>query len=338
MKKIIAVISVTLILLLTASCAGDPLSTDYVSAKNSSSHGADETAASFGEGLNIVTTIFPPYDFVREVAGDRPVNLSMLLPPGSESHSYEPTPKDIITIQDCDIFIYNGGASDSWVDGILDSMSTDGIIILSMMNLVDVVEEKVVEGMEGGHDDAEEDHSNEETEFDEHVWTSPSNAKKIVAGICAAMMALDTENAAVFEENTEKYLNKLSDLDAKFTEIAYSGKRNTIIFGDRFPLRYFADAYDLEYFAAFPGCSTETEPSASTVAFLIDKIKEEDIPVVFHIEFSNEKMADTISEATGAKKLLFHSCHNVSKADIEAGTSYLQLMEQNSKNLEETLN
>ena len=210
--------------------------------------------------INVTTTIFPPFDFVRQIAGDK-VNLTMLLPPGSESHSFEPSPRDIITIQNSDIFIYGGGDSDNWIDRILQSMNTDNMRILAMMNAVEVVEEEIVEGME------EEDEVEEEIAYDEHVWTSPRNAITIVRAITELLCEADTDNAALYQQNAAAYIEELQRLDAAFSEVVAGAKRKTFIFADRFPFRYFADAYGLQYFAAFPGCSTETEPSAATVAF-----------------------------------------------------------------------
>jgi len=218
-----------------------------------------------------------------------------------------------------------------WVDRILESMNTTNMIIVRMMDAVDVVEEEIVEGME---EDGDEE---EETAYDEHVWTSPRNAILIVGAITEALCKADSANAELYRQNATAYSKELVKLDAAFNDIVAGAKRKTIVFADRFPFRYFADAYGLTYFAAFPGCSTETEPSAGTVKFLIDKIKAEKIPVVFHIELSNERMADTISGETGAKKLLFHACHNISKKDFEAGLGYLDLMRGNVENLREAL-
>lgn len=333
---------------------------------------AKDTSAS--DKINIVTTVFAPYDFARQIVGDK-AEVSMLLPPASESHSYEPTPQDIINIQNCDVFIYVGGESDAWVTNVLESIENDHMKIVTLMDCVDVVEEELVEGMEEEEEVADsaettksDTESNSETntdintntdtntntdinketasetsdveepEYDEHVWTSPRNAMKIVSKIKDAIVSVDENNKEIYESNTTSYLQKLEDLDAAFEEVVTNAKRNVFIFADRFPLRYFADAYGLDYFAAFPGCSTDTEPSSATVAFLIDKVKAEQIPVVFHIELSNEKMADTICEATGAKKLLFHACHNVSKEDFENGVTYLDLMTANVAALKEALN
>jgi ABC-type metal ion transport system, periplasmic component/surface adhesin len=279
--------------------------------------------------LTVTTTNFPPFDFVRRIAGDR-VNINLLLPPGAESHSFEPSPRDIITVQNSGIFIHVGGESDIWVDKILESMDTSKMKILSMMDAVDVVEEEIVEGME-------EEEEEGEIAYDEHVWTSPQNAILIVKAINTALCEADPANADFYRKNTAAYIEELAQLDAAFKGAVAGAKRKTIIFADRFPFRYFADAYDLKYFAAFPGCSTETEPSAATVAFLIDKVKLEKIPVVFHIELSNERMADTICGETGAKKLLLHACHNISKKDFDAGLGYLDLMRPNVENLREAL-
>jgi zinc transport system substrate-binding protein len=283
--------------------------------------------------ISIVATVFPPYDFTREIVGDK-ADLAMLLPPASESHSFEPTPKDIIEIQNCDVFIYVGGESDEWVNSVLDSMDTDDMKIITLIDCVTAVEEEVVEGME----EEEEAGDAEEPEYDEHVWTSPKNAKLIVQKISDVLCEVDPKNTLIYQQNTADYETELDALDAEFQAAVDGAARKTMIFGDRFPFRYFADAYGLDYFAAFPGCSTETEPSAATVKFLIDKINDENIPVVFHIELSNEKMANTISEATGAKVSLLHAAHNISKVDFENGVSYLDIMKQNVVAIKEALN
>ncbi|MDR1559488.1 MAG: metal ABC transporter substrate-binding protein [Clostridiales bacterium] len=287
--------------------------------------------------VSVVATIFTPYDFTREIAGDS-ADITMLLPPASESHSFEPTPRDIITIQNCDVFIYVGGESDEWVNEVLESIDTPRMRIITLMDCVETVEEEIVEGME---EEEEEEHeggeTNEDAEYDEHVWTSPRNAKLIVQKISDALCEADAANAETYKQNTEAYLARLDELDSEFQAVVDGAARKTIVFGDRFPFRYFADAYGLEYYAAFPGCSTETEASAATVKFLIDKINDEKIPVVFHIELSNEKMANTISEATGAKVLLLHACHNITQDDFTAAKSYIDLMTANVEALREAL-
>ena len=286
--------------------------------------------------LNITTTIFPPYDFVRAIAGDR-VNLNMLLSPGAESHSFEPSPRDIITIQNSDLFVFIGGHSETWVERILQSMNTENMRILALMDMVDVVAEEYVEGMEHAHCSGESHHACGDVEYDEHVWTSPRNVIVIVQAITELLSKMDPDNAYFYRENAEAYIKELELLDAAFSEVVAGAKRRTIVFGDRFPFRYFADDYGLTYFAAFGGCSTQTDASAATVAFLINKIRSEQIPVVFHIELSNERLADTISNETGARKLLLHSVHNVTRNDFNAGLGYIELMRRNVESLREAL-
>lgn len=519
MKHIVSIILFGLVLFLFNGCTQGAAKQE--SAASSVAGGAvSGSAASGSEGeqhekLSVVSTIFPGYDFVREVAGEN-ADIHMLLPPGAESHSFEPTPQDIITIRDCDVFIYVGGDSDSWVDRILESMDTTDMKIISMMDLVETVPEEVVEGMEedhghshgaesGGiydrplsdwqgawatienalnageldgyithsaeengtdfdtqkaelqkryrsdypavtvtgsglladgkeipyryagyeavesdhgttvwygfeteeagaprfiafsdhgtgsapHEDEQEEHGEEEhseeiphfhirygddslralaemedwaptyfasdasgqqvaeamsghghsheEEYDEHVWTSPLNAISIVRHIAQVLEEADGENAETYRANSDTYIGRLEALHASFLEVTENASRKTLVFGDRFPFRYFADTYGLDYYAAFPGCSTETQPSAQTVAFLIDEVQKENIPVVFHIEFSNERMADTICEATGAKKLLLHSCHNLTPQELENDVSYLELMTENVEALRQAL-
>ena len=305
--------------------------------------------------LTIVTTMFPQFDFTRAVAGDK-ADITMLLKPGAESHSYEPTPKDMKKIHKADLFIYTGAENDAWAESLLKNMGSKAPKTLAFLELVDTVEEEIVEGMthEHHHEEGEEEehehhhhdeegeehehhHEDEEVELDEHVWTSPLNAVKIVSAICDELCAIDAANAAYYKKNAAKYIDELLALHKSFEEVVKNANRKIFVFGDRFPLRYFADLYGLEYYAAFPGCATDVEASASTIKFLINKVKEEKIPVVFTIEFSNGKIADTICEATGAKKLEFHSCHNVSADDIKKGETYISLMKRNVIVLREAL-
>lgn len=293
--------------------------------------------------LNVVTTIFASYDFTRQIVKENG-NVTMLLPPGAETHSYEPTPQDIIKISESDVFIYIGGENDQWVDEILDTIDTENIKIIKLMDLVETVEEEIVEGMEAEEDHEEGEATNdahehdEETEWDEHVWTSPKNAITISKALAKEFEEIDKDNAKVYEENLDSYVSTLTQLDSEFEEVINNSKRDVMIFGDRFPIRYFVEEYGLKYYAAFPGCSSETEASASTVAFLIDKVKQENIPVVFKIELSTGNIANTISEATGAKVLTFYACHNLSKEDFDNGKTYVDFMRDNLKNLKEALN
>jgi zinc transport system substrate-binding protein len=239
----------------------------------------------------------------------------------------------MIKISNGDLFICIGGPSEDWAKRILESFDTGRKIkVLSLIDVVPAVDEELVEGME---DDEKDDFS--QHELDEHVWTSPANAVRIVNAITEALCSVDSSNAPVFRKNASVYIEKLEKLDKAFEDVTRSAVRRTIVFGDRFPFRYLADRYGLSYYAAFPGCSTETDAGAATVAFLIDKVRTERIPVVFHQEFSNGLMADAICESTGARKLMLHSCHNVSRDDLELGTSYLDLMTQNVLFLKEAL-
>lgn len=286
-------------------------------------------------GISVVATTFAPYDFARQLVGDMGT-VSMLLPPGSESHSYEPTPKDILEIQNADVFIYVGGESDAWVTDVLESVG-EGVRAVTLMDCVELLEEETVEGMEAEVHDHEHGEAGHEAEYDEHVWTSPRNAALICEKIAAALCEADPANASVYNANLAVYSAELAKLDAAFTGIVADGARKTIIFADRFPLLYFARAYGLTYYAAFPGCSEDAEPSAATVAFIIDKVREEDIPVVFHVELANEDMADIVCDETGAVKRQFNACHNVTRAQFNAGVTYLDLMWENTEVLKEAL-
>lgn len=285
-----------------------------------------------GKKINVVATIFPQYDFARQIAKDR-INLKMLIPPGAESHSYEPTPQDIINIQKSDLFICVGGENDEWIKNILNSMDTSNKIIISLIDCVDTCEEDfntIAPDQENSH--------NEAKEIDEHVWTSPNNAKKITEKISEALCRLDSKNSDFYIKNTKEFVNQLSILDNNFKRIVSNSKRNTLIFGDRFPFRYFVEEYSLNYYAAFPGCASQTDTNATKLTFLIDKIKQNNTPVVLKMELSNENIAKSLAEATNAKVLTMYSCHNAQKDDFENGVTYLDYMNKNLNVLEEALN
>ena len=296
--------------------------------------------------LKVVTTIFPQYDFVRQIAGDQ-VELQMLLKPGEETHSYEPTPQDIIAIQNCDLFIYVGGENDAWVEDILESMPDNGRKTLKLTDCVDTVEEEQKEGMkeerDHDHEDGQDQDSHDEEshsvhEIDEHVWTSPVNAEKIVEVLADQLEELDQKNAAVYKENAAEYEEKLQELDGQFREVVENADSRLLIFGDRFPFRYLAEEYGLDYYAAFSGCASDTEPSAATMAFLINKVKEEKVPTVLKMELSNDNIAKAIAEATGTDVKVFYSCHNLTAQEFKDGETYLSMMEKNVETLKEVLN
>ncbi len=296
--------------------------------------------------LDVVAINFPAYDFARVIAGDR-ANVLLLLPPGAEAHSFEPSPRDIIAVQQADLLVYTGGIADFWISETVDSLGEEAPAVLRMMDSVTVVTEELVEGMEDtphGHEQEEEheEEAHEEDgqgeELDEHVWTSPRNAALIASDIAQALSQLDPAGQEYYQGRLEGYLPELDALDQAFRELVSGAKRRTIVLGDRFPMRYFTMEYGLSYYAAFPGCSTQTEPSARTLAFLMDKIREEKIPVVFYIEFSSGRSAGVIAEETGAKTLLLHSAHNVTLKELQDGVSYLSLMRGNLETLREALN
>ena len=261
--------------------------------------------------------------------------MTLLLPPGAESHSSEPTPADIRAVQQCDLFLYLGGESDTWVETILESVEPQGTT-LRMIDCVDLLEEETVEGMESHEDEHDHDEGlglGEVVGYDEHVWTAPRNAAQITRAIGAEMEALDPSNAAFYAANAADYAGQIEALDREFADFFAGVADRTMVFGDRFPLRYFADEFDIPYYAAFPGCSTQTEPSAATIAFLTEKVREEGISTVCYIEFSKHLVADSIAEAAGAETAMFHSCHNVSADDLAAGATYISLMTDNLETL-----
>lgn len=287
--------------------------------------------------LQIVCSSFPAYDFAREIAGER-AQLKLLLKPGAEVHSYEPSPKDVIAIEESDLFICNGGESEAWVE----SLVPDGLETVYMLDCVEAVAEsdEGIYAKDADHDHEhgdEHEHGEEEEELDEHVWTSPLNAKEICLAICDKLCEIDPEHAAEYMINYEVYKTKLLELDIEIRTAVLNGEHNTLIFADRFPMRYFTREYGLKYYAAYPGCASQTEPSAKTVAFLIDHVRDENIPAVLYMEFSNEKMADVICEDTGCKKLPFYSAHSVTAEQFEVGVTYLDLMHMNIESLKEAL-
>ncbi len=288
-------------------------------------------------GVNIVATVFPAYDFARQIAGDDG-NVTLLIPPGSEAHSYEPTPQDIIRIQNCDLLVCNGGESEAWLDEILSGMGNE-IPTVVMLDCVDALTEEDKDGMQvHKHHDHDHDHDeHEDEEYDEHVWTSPVNAQLICRAISAALCQADPAHASDYTARCVDYCAELQELDADFRGVIANAKRHTLIFADRFPVRYFVEEYGLDYFAAFPGCADDAEPSARTVAFLIDRVREEQAPAVLYIEFSNQKMADIVCEDTGCEKLLFNSCHNVTADQLRGGVTYLELMRGNLETVKEAL-
>ncbi len=316
--------------------------------------------------LSIVTTCFPPYDFARAVAGDS-ADITMLLCPGAEAHSYEPTPLDILKIQECDVFVYLGGSGEVWAEEILKTVGTDDKTVIRLFDYVEPLEEEEVRGASPSGHSHDHSHNEEEEEdshsvqehhhdencghihaendylgYDEHFWLSPSNAVLCVEGIKDALCGAVPEHISFdwqsyYSVNAEGYIAQLEELEADFTEIAENALTDIIVIGDRFPFRYLTHNLGLEYFAAFSGCSSESEPGVYTMAFLIDEILEHNIDTVFCLEFSTKRLAEKLCDATGAQLLTLHSCHNVSSEAFENGITYIELMEQNLTNLREAL-
>lgn len=291
----------------------------------------ETTKPTEGNKLSIVSTIFPYYDFAREIAGDK-CELSMLIPPGSESHDYEPSPKDIININNSDIFIYNGGESDAWVDKILSSIDND----VKIIKMIDYVSPICIHSKESEHiHNSHEDHHNE---VDEHIWTSPVNAIALTKVISQEIQSLDSNNAEFYQNNTDNYVGKLKNLHFDFSNLVNKSNKKSLVIADRFPLIYFTSEYNLEYISAFSGCSSDTQPSIKTVKSLIDYTENNNISVVYHMDFSNENLAKLISEDTDSKVYTLYSCHNITKEQFEDGVTYYSLMELNLKSLKEALN
>ncbi len=353
--------------------------------------------------LLIVTTLFPQYDFARQIAGDK-AEVVLLLSPGVESHDFEPTPSDIILINKADLFIYTGDEMEPWVASILESIDNQELQVLDVSEGIELIceeenhehnhvheeteatdeehdhEETETTGEAHDHEETEhtdEAHDHEETEHtdeehdheeiettgeehdheeeniifgesdhaghdhshtaDPHIWTSPANAIKMLESIGHTLVEMDGENAQIYEENAHEYIHELEKVDETFREIVEHADTHTIYFGGRFAMSYFAHEYDLNYAAAFDSCQAESEPSARLIVKIIEKMREDGAKYVFYEEMTDPKAARIIAEEIGGEILLLHSCHNVSKAEMEAGVTYLSLMQQNADNLSKAL-
>ena len=298
--------------------------------------------------LQIVTTIFPEYDWVMNVLGDNPAKaeVTMLLDTGVDLHSFQPTAADILKISTCDLFIYVGGESDEWVADALQEATNRDMLVIDLLNVLGgaVKEEELVEGMqEEEHEDEEEqgeDHG-EEVEYDEHVWLSLRNAAVLVDSISDALGKLDPDNADSYKKNAAAYIEKLNTLDGAYRAVVSGAAFKTLLFGDRFPFRYLTDDYGLAYYAAFVGCSAETEASFETITFLARKADELSLPAVITIEGTDHRIAETIVENTQTKNqriLTMDSMQSVTAKDVGNGVTYLSVMEKNLSVLKDALN
>lgn len=320
--------------------------------------------------LKVTASNFASYDFLRAIIGDsKNVELTFLLGPGKDAHSYDPTPQDLIKIQNSDLFVYIGGEMEKWANRVMETLDTKKTNVLCIADKVDTIKEQEIEGAEDDddHDHEEEhedhekhedhDHEKEENEhdehekehehhhdhdeegaFDEHIWTSPENAIKMVKALEKEMEKIDSANAEKYRKNAEKYIKEIQEVDKEIRNIVDNKKRDRLVFGDKMPMQYFINYYGLKVSAAFMGCSTETEPSAQTIAYLVNKVKEEKIPVILYIELGNGKVADTVAKEAGNCKIMqIQTLHNVSKDDFEKGKTWVSLMKENINVLKEAL-
>ena len=310
------------------------------------------TPATNGDKLSIVTTIFPEYDWVKQIIGDKAgqADVTMLLDNGVDLHSYQPTADDIIKISTCDMFIYVGGESDEWAEDALKEATNKDMVIINLLEALgdDVKEEEVKEGMQedehehdedDDHEDEDHDHE-EETEYDEHVWLSLKNAAKLCGYIAGKLGEIDPDNKDAYKANTDAYIAKLNALDKQYKDAVGSAGAKTLLFGDRFPFRYLTDDYGLDYYAAFVGCSAESEASFETILFLANKVDELGLKAIIQIESADGKIARTIKDTTKTKDqtiLTLDSMQSTTSVDMKNGASYLSIMEKNLAVLKDAL-
>ena len=346
MKKYISLVLAVMLMIVCLSACGN--------GKEAASGGSDK--------IQIVTTIFPEYDWVKNVLGENPAGaeVTMLLDNGVDLHSYQPTAEDIMKISTCDLFIYVGGESDEWVEDALKEVTNKDIIVINLMDVLGdaVKEEEVVEGMQeeehehgdedhehsdGDHEEGEhedEEHYEEEVEFDEHVWLSLRNSSVLVQSVSDALCKIDPANADMYKNNASAYRDKLNELDSKYQAAVSKASVNTLLFGDRFPFRYLVDDYGLSYYAAFVGCSAETEASFETITFLAQKVDDLGLHSVLTIEGTDHRIAETIVENTTEKNqqiLTMDSMQSTTSKDVAAGADYLSIMEKDLEVLTEAL-
>lgn len=302
-----------------------------------------ETKIQKESNIKVVTTIFPEYDWVRQIAGKEAdqMDITMLLDNGVDLHSYQPTAEDIMKVSDCDLFVYVGGESDAWVDDALKQAKNKDMQVVNLLDVLgnSVKEEEVIEGMEP-EEEEEEGGEEEEPEYDEHVWLSVKNAEVLSKAIADALEKADPDHKDVYQENVSAYSEKLKNLDAKYQEVVDGASQKTLLFGDRFPFRYLVDDYGLSYYAAFVGCSAESEASFETISFLANKVDELGLKDIMAIENSNQKIAKTIIENTKEKNqkiLTLDSMQSTISDDVKNGTTYLSVMEKNLEVLKEAL-
>lgn len=279
------------------------------------------------EKIKVTASNFASYDFLRAIIGDNDnVELTFLLGPGKDAHSYDPTAQDLITIQNSDLFIYIGGEMEKWADRVLPTLDTGNTKVICVADDIKTIDEQEIDGAE-----PEEEEDEEEGAFDEHIWTSPDNAITMVNTLEKSMEEIDSSNSSKYKQNAENYIAKIKNVDKQIQEIVDNKKRDRLVFGDKMPMQYFINYYKLQVSAAFSGCSTETEPSSKTIAYLVNKAKEEKTPVILYIELNNGKVANTIANevGNGCRAMQIQTLHNVSKTDFDNGETWVSLMERN---------
>ncbi len=331
MKKVIyLILAFTMVLSIFTACGkkDEQLSSSALATENK-------------DKIKIIATVFPVYDWIREITGDSDkVELTLLLDNGVDMHSYQPSADDILAISNCDLFVYVGGESDKWLDNTLKQIANKNMKSINLMEVLgeNIKEEKIIEGMESYHNHS---HEHDDLEYDEHIWLSVKNAKICCKEIAETINEIDKDNYNNnYSKNFENYINKLSDLDEKYTKTISESDKNTLLFGDRFPFLYLLDEYGLNYYAAFTGCSAETEASFNTITFLANKIDELGLKVVLTLEKSDKKIAETIIKNTNDKNqkiLELDSMQSTTSKDCKNGVTYLSIMENNLKVIEESL-
>lgn len=315
LKKVILVI-ILIAIILVGIIAG------VVSGKKNKTSNNNNT-----EKIKVTASNFASYDFLRAIIGDNDnIELTFLLGPGKDAHSYDPTAQDLITIQNSDLFIYIGGEMEKWADRVLPTLDTNNTKIICVADDIKTIDEQEIDGAE-----PEDEEDEEEGAFDEHIWTSPDNAITMVSTLEKSMEEIDSSNSSKYKQNAENYIAKIKNVDKQIQEIVDNKKRDRLVFGDKMPMQYFINYYKLQASAAFSGCSTETEPSSKTIAYLVNKAKEEKTPVILYIELNNGKVANTIANevGNGCKAMQIQTLHNVSKTDFDNGETWVSLMERN---------
>lgn len=283
--------------------------------------------------IQVVVSNFASYDFLRAIIGDNDnIELKYLLGPGKDAHSYDPTANDLITIQNSDLFVYVGGEMEKWTDKVLDSMENKNMKIICISKDIDTIEEQEIDG-------AEPEDEEVEGAFDEHIWTSPDNAIAMVNTLEKVMEEIDKENSEKYQKNAENYITQIKQVDSKIKEVVDNKVRDRLVFADKMPMQYFMNYYNLKVSAAFSGCSTETEPSSSTIAYLEKRVKEENIPVILYIELNDGKVAKVIANEVGNDciPMQIQTLHNISKNDFDAGETWVSLMTKNIEVLKKAL-